>query len=880
MVLLVIVCSLMLTVVSSSLITGQQKADVTVSNYHRTYTITFSKNDFSFDTLKGYDTIHLSKGGYTSEVGKPMMPEKNIHIALPADMKVTAIRIIELKEQSVDGKYILYPSQPALTIGTTQSENQFVQPDARTYQSTLIYPTTCIELTGQNDLAGQSIADLTIYPIHYIPLQKKLTLVTSLTFTIEGTGGYVCGDYLSGHISDSSRDIYLQMVQNMVINPDDVTLRSSPNPQPAGVGPGNYDYVIITQDSWVNAFQPLADWKTRKGISTNIVTTSWIYNNGGYSGSDVAKIKAFVQDVYTNWGTTFILLGGDVDVVPCHYKTFSSVDPDPVPNDAYYADFDADWVCEVNVGRASVTGPGSGTGQIGNFITKILTYEKNPPLTDYAKKAGFFGFDLDSSTPAEQCKIYIKNSFIPSSWSMTTVYDSQGGNHLSNTIAAINAGQNLMNHADHSGSDFMGTGYVNHGIGLGNSDMDDLSNGNKQGILYSMGCDPAAYDTSNCIAEHFVQNSNGGGIGFIGNSRYGWYYVGSVDTLSMGYDIEFFTSIFQDNLYKLGAAFSDHKNDGLVNQDVSRYCYTELTLLGDPELPIWTENPMSYTVNHPSQLPVGSSSFTVSVHSGSDPVNQAYVCLWKGSDVYMTGTTNAAGDITFNLSPASPGTMYVTVTKQNYLPYEGSATVVGGDNNPPQTPNRPNGPANGGTNIEYTYTTSTTDPDQDQVWYQWKFGSYTTNWFGPFASGAQTQAQYTWTTPGAYDIKVKAKDQNQYESDWSAPLTVIITDLKPLLTIETINGGLLAVTTAIKNIGEASATNIVWKITLDGNFILSGQTTSGTITTLDVSGTGTIEASPVLGFGPVTITVSVNADGVSEVVKTVNGFVFFIYIIV
>jgi hypothetical protein len=104
----------------------------------------------------------------------------------------------------------------------------------------------------------------------------------------------------------------------------------------------------------------------------------------------------------------FVLLGGDVDVVPCHFRTFSYVDPTSVPNDAYYADFDSDWVCEVHVGRASVTGPGTGTGTIGNFINKTLTYEKNPPLTNYATKAGFFGFDLDSSTPAEQCKITLK----------------------------------------------------------------------------------------------------------------------------------------------------------------------------------------------------------------------------------------------------------------------------------------------------------------------------------------------------------------------------------------------------------------------------------------------------------------------------------------
>ncbi|MCX6671734.1 MAG: C25 family cysteine peptidase, partial [Euryarchaeota archaeon] len=708
----------------------------------------------------------------------------------------------------MEGSFLLYPMQPSLRSSQTENESQFVQPDTKTYQSNQIYPTQYIEITGQNDLAGQSIAEITIYPLHYVPAQKKLTTITSITFTIEGSNGYICGDYLSRKISDSGLELYH-------------------------------------------------------------VTTNWIYNSGGYSGSDVAKIRAFVQDVYTNWGTTFILLGGDVDVVPCHYKTFSQVDPDPVPNDAYYADFDADWVCEVNVGRASVTGIGSGTGKIGNFINKIFTYEKNPSLTDFAKNAGLYGFDLDGSTPAEQCKINIDDSYIPSSWTMTNVYDSYSGDHRTNVIASLNAGQNLMNHADHSGSDFMGTGYVNHGIGLGNSDMDELTNGNEQGILYSMGCDPAAYDSSNCIGEHFVQNSNGGGVAFIGNSRYGWYYVGSVNTLSMGYDIEFFKAIFQDNLYQLGAAFSNHKNDGVDSSQVSKYCFTELTLLGDPELPIWKENPISMTVTHPTAAPVGASSFTVSVSSGGSPVNQALVCLWKGTDVYLTGTTNSAGQVTFSIAPSSPGTMYVTVTKQNYLPYEGSTMIQDGTNSPPQKPITPTGPANGGINIEYTYTTSTTDPDQDQVWYQWQFGSYTTNWFGPYPSGAQTQTQYTWTIPGTYEVKVKAKDQNEYESEWSTPLFVTITDLKPLLTIGTVKGGLFAITSELNNAGEGRATNVVWTITVDGNFILSGQTLSGTMSTLDVNSTATIENSPILGFGNAIITVKAKADGVSEVIKTV-----------
>jgi hypothetical protein len=870
---------LLFSVVPSTIL-GQLNADENQTTYQKTLTLTFSKNDFSFDNQNGYDLVRLSEGAVTTDIGKPLLPVKNIKIALPADMKVTSVQINELKQQAIDGIFTLYPTQPSQKSIQKENTTQFIEPDAKTYLSKQIYPTQYIQLTCQNDLAGQSIAEVTVYPIHYIPAQKKLMTISSITFTVEGTSGYLCGDYLPERISVSGRALYQQMIQNMVINPEDVTLRTSQEPQSAGVEPGDYDYVIITQDSWVSAFQPLADWKTKKGIPTNIVTTTWIYNSGGYSGTDVNKIRQFVQDAYANWGSTYILLGGDIDVVPCHYKTFPDVDSDPVPNDAYYADFDADWVCEVNIGRASVTGTGSGTGTIGNFINKIFTYEKNPPLTSFAKKAGLYGFDLDSDTEAEECKIIIDNSYIPSSWTMTNVYDSQGGNHKTNVIASLNAGQNLMNHADHSGSDFMGTGYVNDGIGLWNSDMDDLTNGNKQGILYSMGCDPAAYDVSNSIAEHFVQNSNGGGVAFIGNSRYGWYYGGSYDTLSMGYDIEFFKSIFQDNLYKLGSAFSNHKNEGVDSSSVSRYCFTELTLLGDPELPIWTENPISITVTHPAEAPLGTSSFTVTVNSGGNPVNQATVCLWKGTDIYHIGSTNSAGQITFTINPSNLGTMYVTVTKQNYLPYEGSALIQDGTNSPPQQPTTPAGPINGGINIEYTYSTSAIDPDQDQVWYQWQFGTYTTNWFGPFQSGTLIQTPYTWTIPGTYQVKVKAKDQNQYESEWSNPLTVTITDFKPLLTIGSVNGGLFAITSAINNIGAGVATNVAWTITVEGNFILSGQTFSDTMPTLDVNSTATIENSPILGFGNAIITIHAKADGVSEVTKTVNGFVFFIYIIV
>jgi hypothetical protein len=692
-----------------------------------TCTLTFSEQDLSFQTMNGFTTVVVQGCASLNDPGKPQLPIKNIRVALPADMKVTGLRILDEQHEPLEGTYLIFPAQHPVTIGTSFDTDHFLQPDPVAYTSGQPYPPASVAFNGQCDLAGQVMADVSIFPVSYVPVENTLTFMSSVTISLLGTSGYVCGDYLPHTVSLNEKTLDEQMVQHMVINPENVSLHTSPSPQPLGVPPGEYEYVIITKNSWVSAFQPLADWKTQKGVPAIIVNTSWIYNYGGYTGSSVEKIREFVQDAHNTWGTTYVLLGGDTDSVPCQNKTFSSVDPDPVPNDAYYADFDSDYICEVNIGRASVNGTGNGTGGIENFINKVLTYETNPPLTNYTKNVGFFGFDLDSITHAEQCKKNINTTSIPSNWTVTTVYDSQlGRNHRTDVINALNAGQHIVNHADHSGSDCMGTGYVNHNWLIYNADMDSLTNGNKQTILYSMGCDPAAYDASISIAEHFVRNKNGGGIAFIGNSRYGWYEYQNYVALSMGFDTHFFTSLFQENLSNLGTIFSAHKNEAYQDDpgdEYYKYIFTELTLLGDPELPIWTENPTNLTVKHPDSLPIGTSSFYVAVSSNGTAVSQAHVCLWKGAEIYQQGFTNATGNITFVLSPSIAGNMMVTVTKHNSLPSVSTAEVTG-DNLPPSQPNTPN-PSNDTTTVSIhpLLTWSCSDPNQgDTVTFDVYFG--------------------------------------------------------------------------------------------------------------------------------------------------------------
>ena len=645
--------------------------------YSVSYTATFSPDQLVFGKLLGYDTVSLDDAACLNVPGQPMLPAPTLRIAVPADMLVTDVRVVATQSVEIAGSYSLYPAQPPRRVSDGGLDVEFIEPDPQVYESPAAYPAELVEFSRQTDLAGQGVALVRVHPLQCTPAKNTLTLHTAIELELIGTGGYVCGDYLPENASPRCLASYERLLADMVVNPEAVALRTTDIPviPSRGVAAGDYDYVIITSTSWVDDFQPLADWKTKKGTPATIVTTDWIYNSGGYSGTNTQKIRSFVQDAHSTWGAIYFLLGGDTDTIPCDVRSFPTVDSETVPNDTYYADYDVDWTCEVHVGRASVRN----TTAISTFNNKVFTYEQDPPLTNYAKTIAFFGFDLDNYTDGEDTKIDIDNLYVPSGWDFSSEYDSESGGHKTDVIAYMNEGNHLQNLIDHCNEYVMGVGYTNHNTSLSTTDIDNLYNGDRQCIFYTLGCWPCAFDYSACIAEHLVRDTNGGGMAFVGNTRYGWYYQGYDDYLSARFDRYFFRSLFSQGHYILGECFSDHKNDSYESEDVYQYIFTELTLLGDPELPIWTENPVSLAVSHAATLNAGQyTTFPVTVTSGGSPVNTATVCLWKDGDVYEVAQTNASGIASFGFTPASNGTMYVTATKHNYLPEESSATVIAG----------------------------------------------------------------------------------------------------------------------------------------------------------------------------------------------------------
>ena len=105
----------------------------------------------------------------------------------------------------------------------------------------------------------------------------------------------------------------------------------------------------------------------------------------------------------------------------------------------------------------------------------------------------------------------------------------------------------------------------------------------------------------------------------------------------------------------------------------------------------------------------------------------------------------------------------------------GGAPAPPTENHPPSTPSKPSGPTSGYINESYSYSTSSIDEDGDWLRYIFDWGDGTTTETSDLTpSGETITLSHSWSQPGTYQIKVKAIDLQDAESNWSEPLTVII----------------------------------------------------------------------------------------------------------
>ena len=659
-----------------------------------TATIRFDLENVSISHSAGYDRVIMEGCEVTDRVGEPQLPVFIHHRSLPSGATITAVELIHSQDEVLPGRYYPFPAQPPAILGIPGRDlpiPPFVSPDEEIYGSRNPYPGEIVEIAGSGHLGAASIGSVLIYPLTYIPDEGTLVLHRLVEYRIEY------------EITES------QPVRRTRISPESDTMMGRMErsltgedppayPQHRGGGamedmdPDLYPYVAITSEDFLSAFTPLVDWKTAKGVRGRIVTTQYIDQN--YSGVDLAeKIRNFILDAYQNAGAQWVLLGGDTDVIPARSAWAMDCEmgypgDNELQADLYYSDLDGTWDANQNgtygeindevdlfpdvfVGRAPV----ENDLDAAVFVDKVIGYERTPP-TDYQTNMTMAAEILwsdpytDMGIGADMIdSLYIPSRFDP----ITKLYMSLGNENTFTVLAALNGGQNLFNHDGHCWYDYMSMGNG----GLVNGDMDGLINGDRTGILYSIGCWPAAIDYD-CIAEHFVTNPEGGGIAFIGNSRYGW---GSPGNPGFGYSErfvhQFYRYMFLEGFERPSEALAMSKSyyvSRSQTENVYRWHQYQVNLLGDPEMSLWTDIPQAIVVNHPDVISGEAQVLPLSVQSFGNPVADAQVCV-MGRNVYQVGRTDDAGRASLTLTPTAEESLRVTVTGTDILPYEGVIAV-------------------------------------------------------------------------------------------------------------------------------------------------------------------------------------------------------------
>ncbi|HUU44423.1 MAG TPA: C25 family cysteine peptidase, partial [Acidobacteriota bacterium] len=677
-------------------------AYVSASAATRQLTVEFSVGDVTHIRTDGFDILYLPQCDITDRVGYPQLPVKTIQWAVPAGARVEDVAVTGVESEYLPGVYNLFPCQPPRILSAGRDGIAFVPPDPAAYSAAGFYPESVIASVPAGRLRDTRLSAFQVYPLQYEAQTGRVRILTRIDISItladtDAPPARVAKASLGG--SDIQNRILRATVANSRgVLPSVQTAQSAPQTAQAGEV---YEYVIITSSALESAFTPLAAWKTQKGVPAKIVTTQQIYAE--YTGADNAEqIRNFIQTAYADWGTVWVLLGGDTPIVPqrvawamdCEY---GSTDHNYIPADLYYSDLDGDWDANGNgvygevddnvdlypdvfVGRACC----DNLSEAEAWVSKLLVYEQAPP-TDYQLNMAFFAEILWSSpyTDSSVPKNVIDSLCVPPRYDpITKLYESLGNESQTTVVQALNDGQSIVNHNGHCWIDLMGVG---SGY-LSNPDMDGLTNGARQtSVLFSIGCWPAAFDYD-CLAEHFITNPTGGGVAFIGNSRYGWGSPGNPEYgYSDRYDRQFFAALLVDSLYQLGSALAKAKTYYVPHtrdENVYRWCQYEVNLLGDPEMPVWTDTPGQLTVQHPDTVPLGEGDYLITVTDAGtgQPVAGAMVCLRRKGDAYERGLTGPDGTILMTVAPSSGGlpALEITASAHNFLPVQDSIVVGGG----------------------------------------------------------------------------------------------------------------------------------------------------------------------------------------------------------
>lgn len=724
-----------------------------------TTTLHYTLGAFSMAPVKiggtVYNQISLGKAAASLIAGAPDLPSISRSIIIP-DAATMNIQVLSSSYHDYTNIHVA-PSKGNLprTINPTDVSYTF----GPVYTQDTWYPASIAELQESYYLRDYHGQVVTIHPFQYNPIKATLRFYDDIT--VEVSPSTPITTHSPQQVLAKVDSDFLPIYEQHFLNFN--TGRYTPVSEQGNM-------IVITYDSFWSTMVPFVQWKNMKGIPTELVNVSTIGNANA--------IKSYIADYYTNKGLTFVLLVGDAAQVPTLYSQGGASDPSygfVVGND-HYAD--------LFVGRFSA----ENVAQAQTQVNRTITYERDPrPGATWYKNGTGIGSEYGVGDDGEDDYQHIRNiRTLLLGFTYTYVDEfyggSQGGNDSSGEPTttmvsnALNSGRSIINYCGHGSPTSWGT------TGFSNSNVNSLTNDNMLPFITSVACNNGEFDDTTCFGEAWLRAThNGQPTGAIGA------YMSSISQSwnpPMEAQDEFnniLVGMYADNTKTTFGGLCYNGADSMIDnygQDGIAMADTWI-VFGDPSVQVRTNTPQTMTVTHNSFVPYGAQTFEVDVPG----ITNALCAISFQGTLLGNGFTDANGHgvITFFAPLNVSGTVQLVVTSFNMMPYIADLTT-GYPNLAPDTPATPTGRASGEPGTKYIYSTHTTDPEEDAVFYMWDWGDgNVSNWMGPYASGTTASAQKSWATQGTYSVKVKAKDANGHESNWSDPLIVTMPLNLPLI---------------------------------------------------------------------------------------------------
>ncbi len=485
------------------------------------------------------------------------------------------------------------------------------------------------------------------------------------------------------------------------------------------------EMLIITPDNqgFIDAVTPLMEWKNYKGVKTIILS-----NFSKYEGTDNAeKIRNMIKIFHARENIQWVLLAGDAqdDLIPIRQvynpdvievgqgnSEHSDWDDKYKPTDFYYSDLtgtwddnengiwgesaaytgtidEIDWTPDVYVGRF----PASTANELKLMVEKTLKYEKNPYIGDWMNQMLLAGGISETNPPEDEARLteYIWKYYTSLEMNFTHQYRSTSSfkptepsppNQLmaltrDNFRAHFDSGYSTVIFAGHGEptrfTDAGSTSYIS-------ADASASGNTNMPSLVYSDACTTSPYDkTDDSIGELLIKRADAGAIGFIGGLRVTWYfqYDAELEMLNRANAKLFWKAFFKEGIYQQGKALYDSKvsymlsdyfiNNASIEHEWERKNMLTYSLLGDPEVDIYTQKPVAISNPFPTEIYEGQTiSATIKDVLGRIVPN-ARVNFKSNSSESLTIYSDINGEINFRL-PIKKLKFDVIVTGHNIIP--------------------------------------------------------------------------------------------------------------------------------------------------------------------------------------------------------------------